>query len=590
MLKKTLLGCAALLLSSNVLAETYIYLTNNTDQTLTINVSDRGGDMDEGSHWWQRASSVKPYETVRFLEMNRDTGVTSGETFYFDSTVTAPDGSTVMLQQYLRGTTFFSDIYHGTQNSAWRDDRSRYVDNYTFAGGPVQVAYKAVGARSNGDDIYYVIHPEQDYPSRAASNNFKVLAYNVWALLPGIVSKSVSERLEAMPSEINGYDAIVFSELFDNSRRETFLNAISSEYPHQTSVVDASGDIEDGGVLIVSRWPIETSDHIVFNDCGSEDCLSAKGVKYARINKGGNKFHVFGTHAQAFTGADNQAIRVKQFQQMRSYVDSKNIASAEPVIMAGDFNVDKEDYPQEYADMLNTLSAIEVVNANAYKYTADGAKNGWHDNEAEILDYVLYSSRHLAPSSSAATVIIPRSITDSVFEKYDLSDHFAVRADMTFNLPANDPNETPLGDVVAIQNKWGCSTNDSRCNKYIDFSTGSGDVALGTSKINFQLVPVAGETDTFYIRTKWGCDANHARCDDWLSFSGTTIRMYASDGDKVPWKLIPVAGKSNTYHIKNRWNCASGDSRCDYDLSFGGNSLKLYANDPVEWQLTTPAQ
>lgn len=566
------------LFSVNVIAQSYIYLTNNTNETLLIDVSDRGGSMIEDKHWWQHSQSVKPFETVRFLELNRDTGVTNGSTFYFDSTITAPDGSSLMLQQRLKGTLFFSNMSHGTENSDWHDDRSRYVDSYTFNGGPVEVAYKAVGARSNGDDYYYVIHPEQNYPSVGASNELKVLAYNVWALLPGAVSKSVSERLGELPDEIKGYDVIVFSELFDNSRRETFLNAINGDYPYQTSVVDRSGSIEDGGVLIVSRWPIEASDHIVFNDCGSEDCLSAKGVKYARINKGGNKYHVFGTHAQAFTGDKNVAIRLKQFQQMRNYIDRKNIEIVDPVILAGDFNVDKEDYPMEYMDMLTVLGATEVPNNNPYKYTADGAKNGWHSNAPEILDYVLYSNRHLAPQAATAQVVIPRSIADSVFTKYDLSDHSAIRADISFNTPSVDMS----GFTKAVQSKWGCGS-DARCDDYLTFS-GSDVKIHSTDKVMWKFVPtsVSGE---YYIQNKWGCDSGDNRCDAWLSFSDNSVKLDGDIADAVPWKLEVVTNQADGYYIRSRWNCGSNDRRCNHYLTFNGDNVSIAAGERVIWKL-----
>ncbi|MFT5163374.1 MAG: hypothetical protein ACI9FJ_001969 [Alteromonadaceae bacterium] len=41
----------------------------------------------------------------------------------------------------------------------------------------------------------------------------------------------------------------VFSERFDNSRRETFLGKLKAQYPYQTRVVDRSGALEDGGVF-----------------------------------------------------------------------------------------------------------------------------------------------------------------------------------------------------------------------------------------------------------------------------------------------------------------------------------------------------
>ena len=426
------IGLTLLLTSLPGFTQSYIYLTNNTEQTLSLDISQYGSSLNKDEHWQQHASSVPPLATVRFLEVNRDTGITWGKDYYFDTQVTSEDGSSTVLQQKLTGTWNFSNIWHGIDQSPWFDDRNIHIITQDFVGSDTSIAVKAQSARVNGDDFYYVIHPKPQYPSRSSNENFKVLAYNVWALLPGIVSKSVTERLTLLTKELNGYDAIVFSELFDNSRRTTFLNGLKKEYPYQSKVVDRSGSLEDGGVLIVSRWPIDNQAQITYTSCDAEDCVAAKGVIYTEINKQGNRYHLFGSHTQAWSEPENQNTRLSQFQQMAEFIDSRNISSEEPVIIAGDLNVDKEDFPDEYNNMLTTLSAEEVSRTEGYLYTADGRVNYWTTEAPEILDYVLYSTRHLRPVNAEARVVTPRSIAASVFTQYDLSDHFAVKADLTF--------------------------------------------------------------------------------------------------------------------------------------------------------------
>ena len=456
---KLLAAAGTLLVSSITWAESYVYLTNNTNQTLDLTINQHGSALVKGEHWKQHATSVPPLGTVRYLETNRDTGITWGKSFYFDTTVTAEDGSTAVLQQKLTGTWNFSEIWHGTQQSPWYDDRNIHSVKQDFAGIESTIAFKAESARVNGDDYYYVIHPKEETATRGANNNFNVLAYNVWALLPGIVSKSVSERLNLLKDRLDGYDAIVFSELFDNSRRSTFLNALKSEYPYQTQVVDRSGSIEDGGVLIVSRYPIEGQSQIVFNDCDAEDCISAKGVIYAKINKGGNPYHVFGSHTQAWNAEKNQATRLNQFHQMRDFIDGRSISSDEPVIIAGDLNVDKINFPQEYTTMLNVLNAEELPRNGGYAYTYNGYVNNWTDGAPENLDYVLYSTAHLQPTSSESKVLTPRSIHADVFTKYDLSDHFAMAGNLTFDTPAGNTEATLVYKEL----------RDGRSGKCLDF-------------------------------------------------------------------------------------------------------------------------
>lgn len=524
-------------------AESYVYLTNNTAKTLALDIRQSGSPLVKGEHWWQLATSVPPYATVRFLETNRDTGIKWGKTYYYDTTVTAEDGSSVVLQQRLKGTWNFSNIWHGTSNSPWYDDRGLYSVRQDFAGKPSTVAFKAESARVNGDDIYYVIHPDVQSPTLGLSNQLNVLAYNVWALLPGLVAKDTSDRLTEISKQLDGYDVIVFSELFENNRRETFLDRIRGQYPYQTQVVDRSGAIEDGGVLIVSRWPIEHEDQITFSDCDADDCLAAKGVMYARINKGGQKYHVFGSHTQAWTAAENQATRAQQFSEIKAFMDQQNIPASDAVIIAGDLNVDKTNFPVEHQAMLNTLNASEVQQvAGSYAYTADGNVSAWTDGRPEFLDYVLTSNAHLQPQQASSDVRVPRSIDASVFTKYDLSDHFAIEAELTFDTPAVDPMS-----VLFRQLK------DGRSGKCLDFP--------GTSPTNGSAAVIYDCADVDW--QKWQYNAttgllrNKANPDFCLDNKG---QRYAGGG----------------VHM---WQCVEGSVNQQWD--FVGESLRPRANQGV---------
>jgi len=540
-----LLSTAAALTSASAWSESYIYLTNNTDQTLDLTINQRGSSLTKGDHWKQHASSVPPYGTVRYLETNRDSGIKWGKDYYFDTTVTAEDGSTAMLQQKLTGTWNFSDIWHGTQQSPWYDDRNIHSVTQDFVGANSTIAFKAESARANGDDYYYVIHPQAETATRGLNNNFNVLAYNVWALLPGIVSKDVSERLNLLKNKVKGYDAIVFSELFDNSRRETFLNGLKTEYPYQTRVVDRSGSVEDGGVLIVSRYPIDAESQIAFNACDAEDCMSAKGVMYAKINKGGNPYHVFGSHTQAWTSAENQATRLSQFQQMRDFIDSRNISTSEPVIIAGDLNVDKENFPQEYNTMLNVLNAEEVPRNGGYKFTADGRINNWTDGTPEILDYVLYSTAHLTPVSSSAKVLIPRSIHADVFTKYDLSDHFPIAGNLTFDTAEGSVEPVPF--TGTINGSWSNSGGRDRT------SSNNPSYILTVAEGSNVTIDLMSSIDTYLyveeITTNWQSDN-----DDGGDGYNSRLNFDTYAGEGVDYYKITAAtyssGQTGDFTIK----------------------------------------
>ena len=74
-----LCGLLTSVLASQSLAESYIYLTNNTMQTLSLETTQTGhNNIEHGNQWQQLAHSVPPLGTVKFLRFNRDQGIKWG--------------------------------------------------------------------------------------------------------------------------------------------------------------------------------------------------------------------------------------------------------------------------------------------------------------------------------------------------------------------------------------------------------------------------------------------------------------------------------------------------------------------------------
>lgn len=100
---------------------------------------------------------------------------------------------------------------------------------------------------------------------------------------------------------VKNQDVIVFEEAFDTSARKILLDNLREEYPYQTDVVgrtkknwDASlgnfrsYSLVNGGVVILSKWPIEEKIQYIFNDSGcGTDWFANKGFVYVKINKEG---------------------------------------------------------------------------------------------------------------------------------------------------------------------------------------------------------------------------------------------------------------------------------------------------------------
>ncbi len=279
-------------------------------------------------------------------------------------------------------------------------------------------------------------------------DEFDVLSYNIY--IRPIFQDGQTLRARYLMNQLGGYDAIVFQEAYDDDIRDFLLAGLKNEYPFSTRTLGENRFFgEDGGVLILSKWPIVREGQRVFTDgdvaaprcpgpncCAGSDCYADKGVVYALIEKTGQCYHLFGTHVQA--GRDNAALRNEQFEFIADFIESQRIPNDEPVIIAGDMNVNRYDEAR-FADVQRSLNAKQPqLNPTAPPmpgliYTFDGPGNDVNDNEGAraYVDYVLYSVDHALPTDAFNQVRIIRA--PEPWRQYfwqdwrrDLSDHYAV--------------------------------------------------------------------------------------------------------------------------------------------------------------------
>jgi len=205
----------------------------------------------------------------------------------------------------------------------------------------------------------------------------RVLSYNIFLRPPGVHEKHSNdyknERLNLfLEKELHKWDIVAFQELFGTfSHRRHKLVKHAKEwgflYHAESPMGLKSKHLVDGGLVIVSKYPILESDYHVFKESASSDALAAKGVLYAKIElRSDIVVHHFTTHLQAsYASKESEKekflkIRESQLRELLEFINWKTYNDVYPILLLGDMNTNMElgeGPPEEYLKMMEILGS-----------------------------------------------------------------------------------------------------------------------------------------------------------------------------------------------------------------------------------------
>jgi endonuclease/exonuclease/phosphatase family metal-dependent hydrolase len=377
------------------------------------------------------------------MTVNRtNSAVPEGDTAYFDiGLLGSSDDLTIKLRiiGVSGGTELAYSIAGNGFSEPWFDDGDFHEVQTTLAGKSVVIKFKPDNDDSNMDrDVRFAIHDLPVYELDAADlndpNTMNVMYYNIQMITFGISGMAqASERAALLPAQISPYqDVVCFVEAFDDGPREDFLIPAmqAAGFPYRTGILNAPGLIPiptNGGVIIFSRWPIETVEEIDFAECGqaAQDCLANKGVKYAKVNKMGKRYHIFGTHMDAGSQADDIFARRTQMAEIRDFIADLDIPENEPVIFGGDFNTEPTGSDMDYQAFRDTMDPIIPQHIGFYESNFNG-------DFGNIIDHAWGDRTHLVPTTITNEIITIRSLDPVLWDISEFSDHRSVLGRYTF--------------------------------------------------------------------------------------------------------------------------------------------------------------
>ena len=326
---------------------------------------------------------------------------------------------------------------------------------------------------SNRDNGYV---PHSSTPSDV---RWSVLTYNTMLTVPEPIRfNGQNQRAKAIPEAVytlhmkSPIDVVVFNELISQSDATELLHRLSLlGWRHQSQTIPyayTKCQFLSGGVYIVSRYPIVAHGIHVFSSCSGVDCLVSKGVVYCEIVKDDQHIHIFGTHLQAWNTLGGRTARHSQLKELATFMRFWVGRTKCPVLLCGDLNIDRYSQSEALESALTRLGmCFPTDSVRGHPYTVDPASNtlvgnddpsmytsvshpnGCYDEymstlhcvccKPEWLDYILYSTTHLQPSTCHIRAIRLRCepydmrFSATITRQHqDLSDHFPLLANFTF--------------------------------------------------------------------------------------------------------------------------------------------------------------
>lgn len=320
--------------------------------------------------------------------------------------------------------------------------------------------------------LYYKINIREEfliqYPFHPRNRPLRVLSYNVF-LRPPMISHChgdyKNERLRLITKVFPYFDIILIQEMYTclNFRCSSLINQANKtglSYHYCTySPSLMSRHLANNALLILSRYPILSTDYINFTNYGSYDSIIEKGADYVKIRIGPDLcLHTFNTHLQssyARTDPIAKKIRHRQLGELRSFVKSK-VNQSEPLICGGDFNINANDQEEKqtlynfmspYVDThLNCTSPTflvpydssgkEITDATILcKKCCQNFKNTSSDKlrlDKQRLDYMFYNPVN-PRMKLTRTQVVPFYIQNPKLDFHLLSDHFALYSEFQIN-------------------------------------------------------------------------------------------------------------------------------------------------------------
>ena len=415
--------------SSAAFAQYEIFVINSTDLSFEVEVSQTGTETLPTNEWWGRSEEFVHWLQDTIILTVQEPQLQAEDTVEFTS-VFRYSGDSIQVKQRIVSDGSANTVYYKVSGTGFSDpwtNNTSFNEQWVTIDTTLMLLKYKIDEGDSGD-LQMAIHTNHIYAINPADfqnpNVLNVMSDNIM-IIP-LNSTDWVERASSFPQYISPYqDAVIYQEMFlDHIRLENMTPIMedlgfvyNSTILNDTALPEVN-TLGNGGVIIYSKWPIEESANHKFTTCvpGSFDCIAAKGVKYARVNKLGKNYHLFGTHMQAGGGGTYE--KYKQYGESRDFIESIQISSNEPVIFGGDLNTG----PTSEGSFSAILDSLNPVIPHSVGFHTSSFKRT-NDIIGRIIDNIWVSRGHLIPKESNNAIISIKGINDEMWKIFEFSGH-----------------------------------------------------------------------------------------------------------------------------------------------------------------------
>ncbi len=266
------------------------------------------------------------------------------------------------------------------------------------------------------------------------AEELKILTWNTFLIPPPWNTTKQKERTGQMVEKLPtfNHDMMFFQETFFDKKRKLLMTALEKTHPYMAVPLKGKKikQIQDSGLFIASKLPIEVLDQVIFDDCVHSDCLSSKSAILVEVTIAKDKkAQMINTHLQAWN--DEKAIQVRknqlhQIKEMMARFQKPGV----PQFLIGDLNIDGKidaEYSSalEFMKMTSTPLNGDLLATNGFS-TEGCFKNPGGASQGEWLDHVWIKENGAKANIQYKKVLPIFGVIRS--KQCPLSDHHAVES------------------------------------------------------------------------------------------------------------------------------------------------------------------